>query len=319
MTDGASPSAAAVEAEILARYTAVHALAVSAHAALAGAQTGSEPAQRSALVDALRWGITPMTADDPALAVMVARAAEALADRIAAAPAPADAAGTALTSLARTLAELVAPGGRLPILSRLPLDTLPAAAAEPPAAGLAVDPDWLEVVAAVRTPVARLEAFQREREVRGEEPLAVWSTIPGDPWQTTTPPADDAGFVPSTRLFAVFGTPGVLDPAGQPDRPIALAVLDSWSEVVPGTDHTTTTAFHFDAPAARAPQAVIVAVPPDPTVELDTATLVDIVVETRELAHARAGSPADFDPWSSAAPTAVLPANEPGAVSLDRA
>jgi hypothetical protein len=47
-------------------------------------------------------------------------------------------------------------------------------------------------------------------------------------------------------------------------------------------------AFGFNAPKSRAPQAVLVAVPPDLSRRLDNTGLLDVVLETRELAHARA-------------------------------
>ena len=316
--DATNPSGAAVQAEVLARYTAVHGLAVTAQAALAASQGASEPDQRVALVDAVRWGITPMRADDAALATLVARASAALSDRIATAPTVADAANLTLVALARALAELVAPGGRLPVLSRVALDQLPALAAEPPAAGAALDPGWLEVVAAVRVPLARLEAFQRERELLGHTPFAAWGNRPGDPWQTSSGQPDATGLAPTTRLLACFGPPDVLTPGAAPTRPVALAVLDSWGEVIPATDQGTTTAFHFDAPGSRAPQGILVAVPPDPAQPMDAATLVDIVAETRELARARAATAKDLDRWSAGAPLTMLPANVPGAVPVDR-
>jgi hypothetical protein len=119
-------------------------------------------------------------------------------------------------------------------------------------------------------------------------------------------------------LLAFFGPDDVLFPGASPTRAVALAVLDSWVEVIPSTDQITSTAFHFDAPGARAPQAILLAVPPDPSQPLDTATLVDIVADTRELARARAATAEDLDPWSAGIPLTVLPANTPSAVSLDR-
>ena len=221
--------------------------------------------------------------------------------------------------LARSLAELVSPEGGLPVLSRLRLDQLPVTLApEPPGAGEAVDPDWLEVVATVRSAVARLDAEQLRRRVAGETPLASWSSRPGDPWQADLGP-DPApeGLRPSTHLVAAFGPDGALDAAGDPTRLVALGLVDSWSEVVPGTEHSTHVAFHYDAPGARAPQAVLVVVPPVVDQPLDAAALVDVVLETRELARARMAVPAVLDHWSAAAPTTVLPVHDPG-VDLQR-
>lgn len=94
-----------------------------------------------------------MRADQAGTATLVTRAADALASRVAAAPTPAVAADLDVSPLARALAELVSPEGRLPVLARHRLDTLPAGlVAEPAAAPPAdrLDPGWLELVSPVR-------------------------------------------------------------------------------------------------------------------------------------------------------------------------
>ena len=320
VVDASNPPATAVHDEILARYTDVVTVATNLRNALVAAQSADEATMRAALRDAAKWGITPMRADRAPLPTLVSRALAALAERVGKAPSPADAASLSVVNLAAALAQLVSPEGRLPVLARIPLDQLPALAAEPPANGEPLDPNWLEVVATVRTPLARLEAFQRERQLDGADPLAAWTNRPGDPWQVapTGPPAPN-GLQPTTRLLAVFGPAGTLTPGADAGRTVAIALLDSWGEVIPGTDHTTTTAFHFDAPGSRAPQAILVAVPPDPARPLDTGTLVDIVRETRELARARAAAIDDLGDWATAIPLTLFPYAPPSGVGLDRA
>ena len=66
--DASNPSGAAVQAELLTRYVAVHGLAVTVQAALAAAPGGSETDQRAALLDAVKWGITPIRVDDASIA-----------------------------------------------------------------------------------------------------------------------------------------------------------------------------------------------------------------------------------------------------------
>ena len=264
-------------------------------------------------------GITPLRADDVPVPTRVARALAALNERIDKAPPLADAATLAVVTLARALAELVSPEGRLPVLARIPLDELPVLGAEPPSNGTALDPSWLEVVATVRAPLARLEAFQRERQLNAQAPFAAWSNRPGDPWQVDpgVAPAPN-GLRPSTCLLAFFASAGTLTAGANPSRPVAVALLDSWSEVIPSTDRATTTAFHFDAPGARAPQSIVVAVPPDTAVLLDTTTLVDIIAETRELARARAASIEELDAWATGAPLTLFPYTPPSGVKLER-
>ena len=62
--------------------------------------------------------------------------------------------------------------------------------------------------------------------------------------------------------------------------------------MVPDTRQGTSAAFGFNAPAARAQQAVVIAVSPD-AAPLTTSSVVDILNETRELAHARMVTPAE--------------------------
>ncbi|MGY1684981.1 hypothetical protein ACI8AK_05265 [Geodermatophilus sp. SYSU D00867] len=313
--DTSTPSEAAVHGDLLARYTAVHGVAVDLQIALTAVTGGPEAGQRARLRDALRWGITPLTADAPDPGVLMARALAALTDRLGRSPTPAAAAALSVPLLAQALAELVSPEGRLPVLSRLPLDQLPVAlAAEPPADGATpLDPDWLEVVAAVRAPLARLEAEQLLRRLTPDgEPLTAWTSRSGDPWQVDLG-ADAAEPVPpSTHLVAAFGPAGALDPGTEPGRPVALGLLDSWGETIPGTEQATQVAFHFDAPGARAPQAILLAVPPVTDQPLDTATLVTILAETRESARTRMADPAHLGAVATATPLTVLPVHDPG-------
>ena len=70
---------------------------------------------------------------------------------------------------------------------------------------------------------------------------------------------------------------------------------DRFDEVVPATEQTSGAAFGFDAPAARAQQAILLAVPPALDAPLDEETLTQTLVETQELAHARMARPVDLD------------------------
>jgi hypothetical protein len=122
----------------------------------------------------------------------------------------------------------------------------------------ALDEEWLSLNATVRPILANLETYQLATVLEGAPaPLRAWSNRPGDPWQASEP-ADDNGRVPDTHLVAAYGPAGVLD---DPSGARAVGLIDSWSEVVPDTDHISTGAFGFDAPGARAPQAILLAVP----------------------------------------------------------
>ncbi len=95
-----------------------------------------------------------------------------------------------------------------------------------------------------------------------------------------------------------------LDPAHPPQKGrVALACLatgnpttqgtyaglmvDEWPERIPNTQAQTAVAFHFEEPAARAPQAVLLAVCPDNRPTWDDALLQAVLAETLELAKIR--------------------------------
>jgi hypothetical protein len=153
----------------------------------------------------------------------------------------------------------------LPVIPIVPRAVLPVLRLRP-----GLDREWLEIVAAVRPRLAALEARQLD-VAQPAWPNAI--AAPGgstDPWHATGP------------VVLAYG-PGLSSFGSK----VALAAIDGWSESVPSRRHTTTAAFGFNAPKSRAPQAVLVAVPPDLTQRLDNAGLLDVVLETREMAHAR--------------------------------
>jgi hypothetical protein len=301
--DPTGSSVAVDDSALLQRYRDVRAVGVALQGRL---QAGSAAEQTAGLAAALRWGIAPQAppgAADPT-AVRVARAASLLDTRLRAAPID----GSLLQrgDLVRALTTLVSPTGQLAILGRLPRGALPATLTLAPT----LDDTWLTMVASVRESLARLEVHQlaAASPAAAGPALTAWSNRVGDPWQTTAPYA---------RLVAAYA-PVALDlatvPAGQD---LAVALLDRWSETIPSAEHTTSVVFGFDAPAARPPQAILLAVPPDPGTPLDPAGVVAIVAETRLLAHARMARPADLDAARALVPTALLPSQGAMRVPLD--
>jgi hypothetical protein len=231
---------------------------------------------------------TPTTAERKT--VVLATLADRLksAEPVVAAPAaPSD---TFINTVKRAIREVV---GRpdLPVLPIVKRSLLPALQANAD-----LDQSWLEIVAAVRPRLAPLEARQLDPEqTRWPSALAA----PGsstDPWQA------------SGAVVVAYG-PGV----DAPGDSVAIAALDGWSDSVPSRRHATFAAFGFNAPKSRAPQAVLVAVPPDISQRLDNAGLLDVILETRELAHSRAPrqavEPTLPHPTSTAFVSAVSPRN----------
>ncbi|HYP09705.1 MAG TPA: hypothetical protein VER03_26005 [Bryobacteraceae bacterium] len=276
-----------VRQELLKRYDNLRQLATVSLAALS-AQTAPE-----ALVRAARWGVTPVPAEGESLDDLKLKAIEALAERLQTAPDLATAATLETAGIARTIAQLASSDGKYPVLSRIDLGSigsklLPAN----------LDNDWLTVNAAVRMPLARLEAFQLDGELSGLwRPMGAICNRPDDPWQKKTSKAGSVAS--SSRLIVAFS------PSPESTQ-VAAGLLDSWGETVPDTEQTTSAAFGFNAPAARAPQAVVLAVAPDANVPLTVATTVEILAETRELARARAVTIEDLASYSAAVPMTML-------------
>lgn len=161
-----------------------------------------------------------------------------------------------------------------------------------PAPAGQVEQEWLEIVAAVRPRLQPLEAHQ----LTTAQPWPVTVHAPGgDPWASTGP------------VQLVFGT-GLADPAA--DR-VAVTMLDGWADSIPSSRHVTQAAFGFNAPRSRAAQALLLAVPPDLSRPLAGEELLEVVLEVRELAVARAARPTDRGGLPVATPSAVVQLETP--------
>jgi hypothetical protein len=128
--------------------------------------------------------------------------------------------------------------------------------------------------------------------------------------------------VPEAELSIAAASSGTVD-FGQP---LAGVFCDAWPEAVPSREETTGMTFHYDAPGARPPQAILIAVPPLPpappfgstapppsTTPWSVDSLLETVIEARRLAPIRGVSPADLR-WLG---TTLPPLWMPSAPSLD--
>ena len=107
------------------------------------------------------------------------------------------------------------------------------------------------------------------------------------------------------NLALALHVPGGLD-APADDTLLAGLVCDEWPEFVPDPYQTAGIAFHYDAPGARPPQAIVLALPPRARYEhwrFDD--VLDVLHEAWDLAKLRAVRPSDL---GSALGT-LLPAN----------
>jgi hypothetical protein len=286
-TDDAPP------ADIATRYESVLQVGQALADELSSAIATSASGVLAELLQACRrWGIVPTEGADTEAGAR--QALDRLQTRLAAAPASI---GLDRASLATAATALVSSTGHVALTAELPAV---ASVRHAPR----FDEEWLSVTAAVRTNLARLDAHQ----LAAASPFVPHVNRPDDPWQTDA--ADPRA------LVAVYATAG-LDPSTTGST-IAASVVDRLDEVIPDAEQIAGAAFGFDAPAARAPQAVLLAVPPVDGQALDAALLAQIVAETRDLAHARMARPVDFGQSPNAVlGAATVPATGVAAIALE--
>ena len=189
----------------------------------------------------------------------------------------------------------------LPVLPVVARRLLPRWRRSPAGDPRRLDREWLEIVAAAHERLAPLDAHQ----FIADEPWPSALYVP-DPAGAAGPPAAAPDPWSATGPVQVAYGPGLDDVSPT----VAVALVDAWTDQVPASTHTTHAAFGFNAPKTRAPQAVLLAVPPDPARRLQGEALLDAVLGVRELARARGARPTD---------RAGLPAATPAPlVELDR-
>jgi hypothetical protein len=164
------------------------------------------------------------------------------------------------------------------------------AASTPEGAEGPVLEDWLFRTSVVRERIGNLQHARVLAEELGESllPLQVRQWPAGPRWIGAELPAgsDLAG-----DLVSIVVQP--IGPFGG-GNPVKGLVLDEWRELVPGTHETTGVAFHYDAPNAEPPQAVLLAVcrrAPENNGNWAWQELVDCVEQALRLAKMRAVGP----------------------------
>ncbi len=148
---------------------------------------------------------------------------------------------------------------------------------------------WLHRLAPVRPATDKLLSVVNAAELLGAAlPTVAWQVIqlpnaPGERWAGL--PFAASG--PPSAQVAILAL-GPFNPA----RPAAGLAIDAWSELVPFDTETTAVAFHYDAPGARPPQAILLATPPDMSQQNWTfETLLGTILEALDLATLRMVGP----------------------------
>jgi hypothetical protein len=110
-------------------------------------------------------------------------------------------------------------------------------------------------------------------------------------------------------LSLVLHTP-MIDLANPPAQ-FAGLMCDDWTEVIPAASETTAIAFHYDAPGARPPQAMLLAVHPGNKAGAGWApdAVLATINEAFDQARMRAVRPQDLDAVGALLPLIYLPEN----------
>jgi hypothetical protein len=166
---------------------------------------------------------------------------------------------------------------------------------------------WLQRMALVRSATADLS-----RVLVGAEMLQS-GTLPASMVVAQLPRAAGekwlalpyGGTPPAAELSIVAQTSGAVDF----NKPLAGIFADAWPEVVPNRTETTGMTFHFDAPGARPPQSILIAVQPEPpNTGWTVNNLLESVMEARRLAPLRGVTPADLRWLGTMLPPIMMPA-----------
>jgi len=161
-------------------------------------------------------------------------------------------------------------------------------------AKLDIDPDessvWVSQVARVRKPLGLWRGLRLYANTVDGACMEAVEII-------QLPHEEDARWValdfpnkhpPSGCVSLVFHRLNSTTLSDDADEPWVGLMLDEWPELAPHAEEDAGLAFHYDSPGAQAPQAVLVAVPPEPTEHWDLEDLVRILNETLDLTKIRA-------------------------------
>jgi hypothetical protein len=252
----------------------------SALTALAGYGIGAASASAASAADAELSTRARLALREAQVRIDACKALEA--------PAGADAAQRASIA-AQQLAAVFGPGFvALPRFGVAGGDLLPALAASTALLGgdaLALLP-WFAKMQRVREGMARLSASLQAAEATGSgERLALKvAQLPhrdGARWVGL--PETDTQPIAAGALSIVVQAADAFDVA----QPMAGMMIDEWVEQVPARSEATGIAFQHDAPDSRAPQAVLLAVPPVPGRPWSAWDLQRLLLETLDAARLR--------------------------------
>jgi hypothetical protein len=154
---------------------------------------------------------------------------------------------------------------------------------------------WLQDSARVRSPIASLNDALLRDDLAGSAPVRSWAAqTPAAPYVETVPAASAHSWVglsfPGALGAAAIASIVVVGDAAS--GAVTGVELDAWTEVVPDPIGTGAVTANLSAPDARAPNVILIAVPPDITKPWTQESLLSVVDEALELSDCRM---VDFD------------------------
>ena len=166
---------------------------------------------------------------------------------------------------------------------------------------------WLHRSALVRPLLDPFAALLVHAELDGADvgsALAVLQVPHADGRTWVALPFGPSGAPPAGCVGVVLHAPEGIDAAGGGSG----VIIDAWTESIPAATETTAVAFHYDAPGARAPQSMLLAVHPERAPDhWDFDTLVGCVHEAMDLARLRTVGSQELAPLSTFLPAIFLP------------
>jgi len=192
-------------------------------------------------------------------------------------------------------------GGDLPgVIAFTPRDpeSLITASSTPPKSLLDGKPDaprtWLDASGRTRPKATALSDLLLRREIAGDNGstnllIAQSPWTDGDRWIATS--FTSASKRPPSGRLSVL----TLAPAGVPaTQPVGGLLIDAWTETIPSPSRDTAMALRFNNASTRAPQAILLAVSPNPALAWTSTTLVDVLRDTLMFARLRVQPPTTF-------------------------
>ena len=149
---------------------------------------------------------------------------------------------------------------------------------------------WLQDSARVRSPVASLNDALLRDDLAGGASVQSWAAqSPAAPYADTVGPASAHAWVGLPFPAALGPAPitSVVIVGDDASGAVTGVELDAWTEVVPNPTGTAAVTANLSAPGARAPNLILLAVPPDINKPWTDAALLSVVDEALELADCR--------------------------------